>query len=96
MKNLAGRVVGGLERTSLLGGQETLHAFYDGEFRSTVIPVSFYAKGGVHQLTMVCTQQDSESENSRRQRVNERGLKACQLRSLCSLHSVRPLSTYLM
>ena len=62
MKNLAGRAVGELERTSLLGGQETLHVFCDGEFRSTVISVSFYAKGGVHQLTMVCTQQQDERE----------------------------------
>ncbi len=33
--SLAGRVVGGLERKSWLGGLETGHAFCDGVFRLT-------------------------------------------------------------
>jgi hypothetical protein len=39
--SLDARVVGGLERTSVLGGQETWHAFCDEVFRLTGIYSEF-------------------------------------------------------
>ena len=89
--SLAARVVGGLERTSLLGGQETWHALCDEAFHLTGIYSEF-----LRQRRDVLFKTDHRCSNRDSKSVNLAEIKSVSTPIICGLQSVRPLSTYLM